>query len=367
MPMTLRMTAAITAALLVVSVHAQQREPVEALDGVDPVLLLQTGRETFGKSVLSSRHGGFTYLFATTGTKAAFDADPARFVIQMNGVCARMGSGRGNPSNYAVVDGRIYIFASEACRTAFVAAPARFLPPPAAAFAPTAEAEAQGRRLLDQAAAAHGGQALDGLNTYSESYLEVRRGGPPDPPRVTTTWRFPDAARSERTFSIGARTLSVATLLTGSGGWNGPVDAAPQPVDPVALPGLRHQLGRLLIPLLRTRHAAGTAVGALRVSTVNGASVWKVRLLRDGLDLVVNIAPSSGRVLSTEFLARGQDAAWGRWEVLYEDYRTVDGVLVPFRENVLFDGAASADLSRSLQSVAMNPAIDPAKFTAGSR
>lgn len=360
-----RFALAITLAASVQLSYAQTPAPAEALDGIDVVHLLQTGKEVFGKAAYATQHGRHRYLFSSAENKALFDAAPDRFAIQLNGVCARMGSGNGNPSDYAVVGGKIYIFASDECHKLFVAKPERYLPVPAAPMPTEAGAEAAGRALIDRAAMAHGGPRLDALAGYAEAYLDTRTPRP-DPPKLMTIWRFPDAVRTERTFSFNGRTSTIATIVTDAMGWNGPADAPQlQPVNPVALPELQQQTGRLLIPLLRTRTVAGTRVAALGPSTVEGTRVERVRLVRGGVDVTLNVDPTSGRVHSTTFRARGPEAAWGEWTVLLEDYRDTDGVLVPFAERVLFDGVVNATMARTLQSVTLNPPIDPARFKGG--
>jgi YHS domain-containing protein len=115
---------AIVAGFTAAVVHAQQA-PQEALDGLDPVLLIQ-GKEVAGKPGLTVVRGRFEYAFSSAETRATFESAPDRFEIQMNGVCARMGpSAGGNPSDFFVYDGRIYIFGSDECHKRFVATPTR--------------------------------------------------------------------------------------------------------------------------------------------------------------------------------------------------------------------------------------------------
>jgi YHS domain-containing protein len=351
-------------ALSLAGAGAQTPPPVEALDGVDPVLLLKTGKETFGRSAFKSQHGRFVYLFASADTKAEFDTNPERYVIQMNGACARMGSGSGNQSNYAVVDGRIYIFASDGCQKAFVSAPARFLPRAPVPMPADAAAVAAGQALLDRAARAHGGDRLDALASYTEFYDVPAPMAAATAARVTIVWRYPDTYRAERTFRMDDRQMRVVTLLSDGQGWSGPSDA-PQlrPVNPVVIPGLQQQARALIVPLLRLRSAPGTKVAALPQATVDGVRLDRVRLVREGLDVTLSIDPASGRVHSTTAIDRGPDSGFGEFVVYLGDYREVDGVLIPFSQKALFDGRAEA--TRVLGSAAVNPALDPALFRAG--
>ena len=121
---------------------------------------------------------------------------------------------------------------------------------------------------------------------------------------------------------------------------------------------------RLILPLLRTRSAPGTRVAALPPATVDGVRLDRVRMVREGLDVTLNLDPGSGRVHSTTAIDRGTESAFGEVVVVFGDYREVDGLLVPFSEKGWFDGQAEAFLSRSLESAAVNPVVDPALFKA---
>jgi YHS domain-containing protein len=358
------------AALFVfVSLQAQAPQTVEALDGVDTVLLLKTGKETFGKSAFKTTHGSLTYLFASAETKAEFDAAPDKYAVQMNGTCARMGGGTGgNPSNYAVLDGKIYVFGSDSCRTRFLAAPAKFIPRIAPAMPTSAAAIAAGKTLLAKAAAAHGGAGLDAMTAYAETakaYLPAERPGPA--PEIRNMWTFPGVARSERTFAAGGqpgRTMTVATLLTRRGVWNGMVDAARPlaPLNPAGVPETEMSFGWHLLPLLRERAKYGTSVASVGRATVAGTAVERVRIRRGGVDVTLNIDPASSRVHSLSFVGRNRDGEFGDVSIVFSDYRHVSGVLVPFVEKGSFDGSPDEFWTRTLEKAEVNPPLDPALF-----
>ena len=142
--------------------YAQVRQPVEALDGVDPVLLVQ-GKEVSGKPDLKAVRGRFEYLFASAETKATFEKEPAKYEIQLNGLCARMGRATGGrPSDFMVHDGRTYIFGSDDCHKKFAADPAKYLPPAPAPLPGSSRAAARGRALLERTVKAIGGAARVG-------------------------------------------------------------------------------------------------------------------------------------------------------------------------------------------------------------
>jgi YHS domain-containing protein len=95
---------------------AQQKLAADALEGLDPVMLVQ-GKEVQGEMNITVTRGQFRYFFATAANKAAFEQDPARYEIQLNGACARMGPPvYGNADLFTVHQGRIYIFGSGECK-----------------------------------------------------------------------------------------------------------------------------------------------------------------------------------------------------------------------------------------------------------
>jgi YHS domain-containing protein len=347
------------------ALSAQQATPApppDALDGVDVVVLIQTGKEVFGKSEFRSSHGGFNYLFSSAETKAAFEKTPQKYEIQLGGLCARMGGTvTGNPSDYVVHDGRIYIFGSDTCHKLFVADPSKYLPKPAAPIPATGAAVSKGRVLLDKAAAAHGGAKLDAMNSYVESWTvtQERQTGPVSIPNKNI-WRFPHDARNERVLPLASGPLSLATTMTAAGAWGGNgerVSAAPTAV----LPAVERTLWRDLIALLRVRRDTGVRVAALGPLAVEGVSLERVRVIRGGVDVTLLVEPT-GRVRSMSFSDRKNDGEFGDIAIVYGDFKPVEGVLVPFSETATFNGAPNPTLTRRLDSILVNAPIDAKLF-----
>lgn len=361
--MKLTMTLAI--AVLATSVFAQQQPaPADALDGVDTVILLKEGKEVFGKSAFKTERGGFTYLFSTAETKAEFDKAPEKYEIQLGGICARMGKTTGaNPGDYFVHDGKIYIFGSDACHKAFAAAPDKYLPKAAAPMPRDAAAAQRGMALLDKAAAAIGGK-IDSLTTYADTVSEVQKRPNGDEMKITTrwAWNFPSSARFERmmTRSDGQKG-SYGTLLVGDKAWGIGGDE-PRPVNAHAVPSVQMDLGRQIVPLLRSRKDPGTRVAALGSGTVDGVTVERVRVQRGGLDVTVNIDPATRKIHSTSFIDRNRQGEYGEFLLTYADFRTVDGLTVPFEEKAQFNGTPDPAASRKLDTVSVNATLDPTLF-----
>lgn len=354
--------------LIAGSAQAQTAPPREALDGIDPVVLLTTGKEVSGKATLAVVRAQFQYLFATPESKATFEKSPEKYEIQLSGACARMGGGvTGNPADYAVVDGKVYIFGSDDCHKKFVAAPAKFLPKPAPPMPSAAAVLSQGRALVERAVKAIGGAGkLDAVTTYVESSSQVQKRPAGDVPiKLKTMWRFPGDIRAERTTTLPDRTTTSANLITPAGAWFiGQGRAYPQNAEGRA--ASESGYNRQLVPLLRGRGEAGFRAAALGAGTEDGVAVDRVRVKHRSLDVTLAIDKASGLVHSMSFTGRGPEAEIGSYVVVLGDYRDVSGLKLPFAERALFNGAPDTILSRTLDAITINAPLDPALFQPGS-
>ena len=349
-------------------VRAQSAPPREALDGIDPVILLTQGKEVSGKADLKVVRDKFEYLFATPENKAAFEKSPEKYQIQLGGACARMGGGvSGNPADYAVVDGKIYIFGSDDCHKKFVAAPAKFLPKPVPPMPATAAALSEGRALIERTVKAIGGaQKLDAVTTYVESSSQVQKRPAGDVPvKLRTMWRFPGEGRVERTLTLPDRTVTSANLITSAGAWFiGQGRAFPQ--NPEGRAASLRELGRQLVPLLRARSQADFKAASLGASTVDGVQVDRVRVLHGPVDVTLAIDKKSGLIRSMSFTGRGFESEIGDYTLVLGDYREVGGLKLPFSERALFNGAPDTILSRTLDAITINAPLDAALFQPGA-
>jgi YHS domain-containing protein len=338
--------------------------PREALDGIDPVALLTTGKEVSGKAEFKVSRGTFDYLFASADNKAAFEKAPAKYEIQLNGACARMGGGvTGNPADYAVVDGKIYIFGSDDCHKKFVAAPAKFLPRKEVPM-PASPADAQaGRALLDKALNSIGGAArIAAVSAYSEVATQTQKR-PSGDARITvkTTRRFPDAVRVDRATKTAERSQESANLILASGGWF-MAQGRTYPQSQEGRAASLREYDRQLLTLLRAHRSPEMKVAALPAATIEGTLVDRVRLNNGSLDVTLNLSRDSGQIHSMSYVGRNIDAAIGDVTILFSDFRDVKGLRLPFAETALFDGQPEPLLSRTIESFEVNPAIDAAFF-----
>lgn len=337
-------------------------ETVIPLEGLDPVLLTQ-GKEVQGDVKLAVTRGRFRYLFAGAETKALFEKEPGRYEIQLGGTCARMGPNtQGNPDLFWVYKERIYIFGSPACVTMFKAAPESYLEPdPAPLLKPVASAESlrKGRALVEKAVEAAGGASkLDALVSYQEKGATGRRTQQGVAEMKTALFRvFPDKIRQERAFPFG----TIATVVTPAGGFY----TMPRETDDLLdeqRAAVRKEFDRNVLSILRARRGDGFAAAATGTGTAGGTAVEQVAVSLDGVNIVLGIDPSTGRVLSLSYRGRGPGGAFGEVVQTFSDFRTVEGLTLPFKTNGAFNGEAEPSLSSSIESIVINGSVPPSLF-----
>lgn len=343
--------------------EGSQKAADDALDGLDPVLLVG-GKEVPGKSALSVTRGDFVYLFSTADTKAAFERDPARYEIQLGGLCARMGKTTGgNPSDFFVHEGKIYIFGSDECHKKFQAEPAKYLPTPPAPLPASSAAATRGRQLVDRAVAALGGAArLDGLTSYVESYTQVQtRPQGEVTVAIKTMWSFPDRVRQERSMALQGKTMSSATVLSPEGMWYLGGQTQAYPIRPAGRPSLEQDFGRHPVALLRARRAPGFKAIALGTGTVDSLAVENVRVVNGSTDVTLAIG-ASGRIHSATFRDRNSEGEYGTFSIVYSDFRPVEGLQLPFSTRATFNGQPQPALSVTLGAISLNTPLDVSLF-----
>lgn len=129
-----------TLALLVVTPgRAASRRPVNTLgspDGVairgyDPVAYFRQGGPVLGKTEFSVSHGGAVWRFANAENKAAFEADPERYLPAYGGFCA-YGTSRGylvriEPEAWSIVGGRLYLNYDLSVRKTWLGKPGTYI------------------------------------------------------------------------------------------------------------------------------------------------------------------------------------------------------------------------------------------------
>lgn len=322
---------------------AQTSETLIPLEGLDPVMLSQ-GKEVQGDMKFKVTRGRFEYTFANAENMATFEKDPSRYEIQLDGHCARMGAPTsGDPDLYAVHNGRIYVFGSEECQTVFKAAPEKYLEVPAAPKSPpTAETLKRGQALIAKATAALGSK-LDQLQSFQKTDLRGNQV------KNILVLAFPDTLRQETIRS----NFTLVTVVTPSDAFV-QVNNSARPMSEANRKFVNKELFRELLVLLRASTRSDFKASAAEEKTVD------VEL--PGFTTTLEIDPETGRVVRQTYRGRGPGGVVGQIALDYSDFRTVDGLSLPFKTTATFDGQPFPALSATVEAIKINGQIDPSIF-----
>lgn len=354
-------TSIISATMLAQSAQSQ---PVDVLEGLDPVLLAQ-GKEVQGELKIAVVRGRFRYLFASEENKATFEKDPARYEIQLEGHCARMGPPVGsNPDLFTVHQGRIYVFGSGECKKLFEAAPEKYLEPAPPEINATPAAIKKGRELIEKAVAAIGGSTkIDGMVSFQETGLatDVTRQGEAQY-KTAITKIFPGKYRSEDQRRFGTVTDVLAPADSFSTFRNG-TRLGVQQMSALQRAEIDKRFKRDLLEALRARASADFKVAAIGSGKVGEVAVEQVAVKFGGVHLQLGVDAKSGRVLSLSYRGRNQGTGEiGEIALTFSDFRDVGGLTLPFKRSGMFNGQPEPRLSFTADSITINGQVDPALF-----
>lgn len=342
------------------SLAASPAEPRGTLP-VDPIELVQ-GREIPGAPDLSCEFEGYRYLFANAENKAAFEKAPEKYRIQWGGACGGMGplSGAGSPDRYAVFEGKIWIFASDGCRQNFLSDPAAMIETDDPAPTGTDAEAAAGREVLQRAIAGMGGEkvlrSLRAISLHAER--DVDNQGKPAKATRRLTIGFPEGVRRDETWAEYAWGDALRPGGTGfSYSSQGEIALAPDQCK--ALEGIRE---RHVIVVLARSLEPECLVFDRGPETVGGRGVRQIEVHLRGRSTLLDIDDESERVLRMTSRARGVGAKVGVVERTFTSFATVDGLVVPTREVVRFNGQLSETLAREYVKVEVNPLLEEGFF-----
>lgn len=97
--------------------HAQSTaEPAATLQGMDVVSYFKDGGPVKGLAAFRHDFDGARYLFSSAQNKAAFVADPDRYLPQFDGLCttglSKGFTGQSDPNVWKIVGGKLYLFST---------------------------------------------------------------------------------------------------------------------------------------------------------------------------------------------------------------------------------------------------------------
>ncbi len=332
------------------AVNSVAQETVITLEGLDPVMLSQ-GKEVQGDMKYKVTRGAFQYLFANAETKATFEKDPSRYEIQLDGHCARMGAPvTGNPDLYAVHNGRIYIFGSEECQTLFKATPEKYLEVPTAPKSPpTAEMLKRGQELIAKVVEAFGaGAKLDQLRSFQKTDLRGNQV------KNTLVFAFPDLLRQE----IVRPNFTLVSVITPSDAFV-QVNNGARPMSEASRAAIQKDLLHDLVILFRARTRPEFKAWA---TDATDSTLDHLDVELPGFTTRLGIERATGRIVNQTYTGRGPGGVVGQIVINYSDYRTVEGLSLPFKTTATFDGQPLPAFSATVEALKVNAEIEPSAF-----
>lgn len=233
------------------------------------------------------------------------------------------------------------------------------IPPPPDATpkaAKSAESLAAGRAVLERAAAALGGPGRTNVSAIrSSAEVSVSFQGQSMTLGQNVLLVFPDRIRQSLTTPMGEQTV----VLTGNDAFalvGGAVRSLPESMAEKE----REEMGRDLRVLVRYADSPEVEAIASGREDVDSVACDVVQVTFRGAVSRLWVA-ADGRVLKQAYQGENPlTRAPGSVEVLYSDYRQVEGCQVPHKQVVLVDGEAITTLT--LRSFEVDPEVDPKLF-----
>ena len=90
--------------------------------------------------------------------------------------------------------------------------------------------------------------------------------------------------------------------------------------------------------------------------------VEQVAVDLDGLSARLAIDAATGRVLGISYRGRGPAGTFGEITQVFSDFRTVEGLTLPFKTTGTFNGEPDPARSITTASIIINGKVDPARF-----
>jgi hypothetical protein len=122
----------------------------------------------------------------------------------------------------------------------------------------------------------------------------------------------------------------------------------------------KQELQRTVLGVLRMRKSASFRAIASGSGKSGEINLEQVAVAFDDLNLTLGIDATTGRIVTLAFHGRGANGAFGEIVESFGDFRTVDGLSLPFKTDTTWNGQAMRSLV--LDSISVNGDIDPLLF-----
>lgn len=112
---------------------AMEEPAALAHEGYCLVSYFTDARAVKGDPKITAAHNGETFCFATEDAKKKFEADPAKYLPQLAGLCTTALGGPfgnrfiGDPTVFSVMDGKLYFFSSERAKASYDTKPSHYI------------------------------------------------------------------------------------------------------------------------------------------------------------------------------------------------------------------------------------------------
>lgn len=325
----------------------------EALLGFDPVTLVETGEEELGSEEITLVREGFWYLFTNAEHRARFEANPERYQIQLDGVCAQNGRGLGEPEIFYVREGKIYIFSSSYALEEFRKQPSAYLEPPPGYYGTGNEGRQSGMELLYRMQTWLGGaQRLQSVESLHLVGTAPRQDGVLEMEfwysqgHLLAQWKGPQGARAQEVGTESGRFINA----WGKFEMSRAVHRVYQRIAARVLATLWPSLGRVQEAVLIEQ-------------TASADSSVKIALNPGDSPILARIDPKTGEFRGISYQGRGPDGRWGEIVVNYSDFREIGGIRFPFLVEATWEGEVYPNSTYTLSAVEVNPVVPNGTFT----
>jgi hypothetical protein len=120
------------------------------------------------------------------------------------------------------------------------------------------------------------------------------------------------------------------------------------------------QFVRHPLSILRARKRPTFKAVALGPGKAGDVAVEQVAVEIDGLSVTLNFDAASGRMVSLSYRGRGTDGVLGEIEHSFSNFRTVEGVTLPYKTNVTLKGEPMRAVA--VEAITLNAPVPPALF-----